>query len=501
MNIASILAQQVRERPDAPALIHHRTVTFAQLDAAAARFAHLLHTKGVRPGHSALVLVPMSVNLYAVLIACFRMRVTALFLDPSFGRDYIDRCLAIQPPDVFIGSWKAHLLRAISGPLRRVPRSILVTSRPLPSDGAAPNVEPCDPATPALLTFTSGSTGRPKAALRTHAFLLAQNRVLQRTLDLRPGAIDMPALPVFVLANLAAGVTSVIPQADLRAPGRIDPLPVVRQIQTHRVQSLVAAPAFLQRLLLARQTLPLERIFTGGAPVFPRLLDQLQTLCPNARITAVYGSTEAEPIAECTRDSMTPQDLDAMHRGSGLLAGPPVHEIQLRILRDAWGSPLPAMSNAELDALQPPPGEPGEIVVSGDHVLPGYFRGEGDEETKFRVGGRVWHRTGDLGRLDPQGRLWLLGRASARIHDARGTLYPFAVEAAVSAFSNVRRSALVTVDGRRILVLDAAAEPPNLRESLAWAQLDEIVRRPIPVDPRHNSKVNYPALLQQIRKR
>jgi acyl-CoA synthetase (AMP-forming)/AMP-acid ligase II len=501
MNIASILAQHARDRPDAPALIHHRIATFAQLDAAATRFARLLQEKSVQPGHSALVLVPMSIHLYAVLIACFRLRVTALFLDPSFGRDYMHRYLAIQAPDVFIGSWKAHLLRAVSGPLRRVPRSVLVTGGTLPADSAPTRVEPCDPDTPALLTFTSGSTGQPKAALRTHAFLLAQNRVLQRTLDLRPGAIDMPALPVFVLANLAAGVTSVIPQADLRAPGRIDPLPVIRQIQTHRVRSLVAAPAFLQRLLLPRQTLPLERIFTGGAPVFPRLLDQLQTLCPSARITAVYGSTEAEPIAEFTRDAITPQDLDAMHRGSGLLAGTPVEEIQLRILRASWGSPLPAMSHPEFAALLPPPGEPGEIVVSGDHVLPGYFRGEGDQETKFRVDGRVWHRTGDLGRLDPQGRIWLLGRASARIQDGRGTLYPFAVEAAVSAFDNVRRSALVTVDGRRILVLDADAEPPNLRGSLAWAQLDETVRRPIPVDPRHNSKVNYPALLQQLQKR
>src|SRR6185503_8477337 len=95
-------------------------------------------------------------------------------------------------------------------------------------------------------------------------------------------------------------------------------------------------------------------------------------------------------------------------------------------------------------------GEVGEIVVSGAHVLSGYLQGRGDEETKFRVDDAIWHRTGDAGWLDAQGRLWLLGRCAARIADERGTLWPFAVECAAQQNAAIRRAALVSDEGQRL---------------------------------------------------
>ena len=75
----------------------------------------------------------------------------------------------------------------------------------------------------ALITFTSGSTGAAKAAVRTHGFLLAQHAVLARDLELQAGEVDLTTLPIFVLANLASGVCSVIPDVDMRAPADADP--------------------------------------------------------------------------------------------------------------------------------------------------------------------------------------------------------------------------------------------------------------------------------------
>src|SRR5690606_19153868 len=140
------------------------------------------------------------------------------------------------------------------------------------------------------------------------------------------------------------------------------------------------------------------------------------------------------------------------------------------------------------------------------HVLPGYLHGAGDRETKFRVDGRIWHRTGDAGCLDERGRLWLLGRAQARLSDDRGTLYPFAVEAAACAVAGVRRSALVQVDGKRVLVIEPAAKAPSdlpaiISRQLAWAHLDQVrPMKSIPVDKRHNAKIDYPALMQRLGK-
>jgi acyl-CoA synthetase (AMP-forming)/AMP-acid ligase II len=147
-----------------------------------------------------------------------------------------------------------------------------------------------------------------------------------------------------------------------------------------------------------------------------------------------------------------------------------------------------------------PPGEPGEIVVSGAHVLAGYLYGQGDRETKFRVDNTVWHRTGDAGYFDNQDRLWLLGRCAVRIEDERGVLYPFAVEAVVQQQHQVKHCAFLSHRGKRVLAveLEGAVPPAVLRrwpEQLAWAHVDVIrVLRHMPVDQRHNAKIDYGAL-------
>ena len=165
-------------------------------------------------------------------------------------------------------------------------------------------------------------------------------------------------------------------------------------------------------------------------------------------MTVVYGSTEAEPIAHLDWDEAEPADLDAMYAGKGLLVGRPVRQIELRILENRWGEPLPEMKARELAELGLPPGQGGEIAVNGPHVLAGYLGGIGDDETKFRVDGEVWHRTGDAGCLDAAGRLWLLGRAGAVIRDERGTIYPFAAECAASQLAWIERSALARQNER-----------------------------------------------------
>ncbi|MGC2618428.1 MAG: hypothetical protein WA414_05255 [Acidobacteriaceae bacterium] len=134
-------------------------------------------------------------------------------------------------------------------------------------------------------------------------------------------------------------------------------------------------------------------------------------------------------------------------------------------------------------------------------MLPGYLQGVGDAETKFDVAGIRWHRTGDLGRIDAQGRLWLLGRASAKLRDDRGVLYPFAVECAAQQIAGVRRAALLQFRNQRVLVVEGvpATMQPAIVQALSWAQLDRVSILPsIPVDKRHNAKVDYAALRTKL---
>lgn len=507
-----ILREQSALRGGAPALIEgrgdrRRALSFAELDRATATAAATLRAHGLRPGDAVLLLHPVSITLYVALLGVFRAGLAAVFLDPSAGREHVARCAAMMPIRGLLGSRRALLLSLFAPPLRRIPVRLHAGSR----RGAAENPSPVPRGAddPALITFTSGSTGQPKAVVRSHGFLVSQHRALASSIALEAGEVDLVTLPVFLLANLASGLTSVLPEVDLRAPGEVDAAVLVDQIRGEHVSRTAASPALLERLVAHCEqigiTLPdLRKIYTGGAPVFPRTLDALRRIAPGAAVVAVYGSTEAEPIAHVESGRISAADQEAMRNGGGLLAGIPEPCVRLRVIAHHDG-PIGQMSQTAFDAVTQPPESAGEIVVAGDHVLKGYWQGRGDSETKFRVENEVWHRTGDAGRLDRSGRLWLLGRAAARIARGAEILYPFAVEAAVSSVETVRRSALAQVDGRVVL----AVEPRDgqgggelkrqITGQLAWARIDEIrLVAKVPVDRRHNAKVDYPALMRQL---
>ena len=517
MTIGDLLTAQAQARPQGLALVDDRaglTLTFAELDDAVGRAAAWWQGQGLRRGQAVLVFVPMSAALYVELLALFRLGAVALFLDPSAGRQHLEQCCARWAPDALLAIPKAHLLRLRSRALRRIPLKVSAgcwvpgaRRRPARWRGGVLATSPAVPADAALVTFTSGSTGVPKGAVRTHGFLLAQFRALAPSIALEPGDVDLATLPVFTLANLAAGVTTVIPDVDLKRPGAVDAARVFAQIERRGVTRITASPAFFERLVAYGgadgRTLPtLRKIHTGGAPVFPRLLEALRRLAPAAQVVAVYGSTEAEPIAHLGSEEMTAADLAAMRASRGLLAGEPVPEVRLRVLRDRWGTPRGVLTKEALAAETLPAGEAGEIVVAGDHVLGGYLGGIGDAETKFRVSDEVWHRTGDAGMLDERGRLWLLGRCMARIVDAHGVLYPFGVECVAMTFPHVRRAAALAHDGRRLLAVEAepdVALAQALKHATAWAEIAEIRFFPrLPTDARHNAKINYPELRRLI---
>jgi acyl-CoA synthetase (AMP-forming)/AMP-acid ligase II len=521
MNLTALLNERARLHPERPALVDRRhgrdrVVTFGGLARRVAAGARALRSAGLRRGQVVLVFQPVSIELYEFLLAAFRSGIRVMLADPSAGRDFLSLCCERLPPDAFFGSWKAQCFRLSISGLRRIGRTI--TAGPWfpgaikwrTERGDMPMVDVPDDE-PALITFTSGGTGQPKAAVRTHGFLLAQHRELSAALDFKEGEADLVTLPVFVLANLASGLTSVIAATDLAHPGEPDAESIRGQCTRWNVTRCTASPAFFEGLLKAPAGMPVFRkVFTGGAPVFPDLLRHLRTALPDAEIHSVYGSTEAEPIAHfpaCGADAATD---DVTRRGGGLCAGVPVSSIRLKIITDQWGGALGPMAEAELCRMEVSSGRAGEIVVSGDHVLGGYLDGIGDGETKIHVDGHVWHRTGDAGWIDPSGRVWLLGRCAAKLppHPAPAGMpedalrYPFAIECALrEKFPDVRTAAIEWL-GRRALVVGRMCDAPEaeaIRAAAAGLGIAEVHCIPaLPLDRRHNAKIDYPALRQML---
>jgi acyl-CoA synthetase (AMP-forming)/AMP-acid ligase II len=356
-----------------------------------------------------------------------------------------------------------------------------------------------------------------KGAVRTHGLLIAQYHALAGPLELDDGGVDLVTLPVFVLANLAAGLTSVLADTDLSRPGAPRAAAVAAQCRRLGVTRVTASPAFLAGLMAVDAALPeFRKIFTGGGPVFPDFVRRLAARLPEAEIHPVYGSTEAEPICHATRGDADGH-CGTTAAGGGLAAGRPARGTEVRIIRDAWGQPLGPMTGVAFDTLTLAAGQAGEIVVAGPQVLPGYLDGAGDAETKIRVDGRVFHRTGDAGWLDGRGRLWLLGRCAARMpRPARAmavapgvpddaACYPFAVECALREKFPVVRTAALEWCGKRLLVLAGTDE--IALAAAAWSavedwQMDETLVVPaIPLDRRHNAKIDYPALRALVARR
>ena len=519
-NVVELFLAEAKARPDVVALIDRhrgqdRSTTFGALAEQSARIATLLASRGVGVGSPVLLLHPPTAELYAVIIAIFRLGAVAMVVDVSAGRGTLAAACRELPPAALFASGRASLLALVSAPLRTIAVKVtsariafgatrLASARSLPP---REEVAAVSGDTAALVTFTSGSTGVPKGALRTHAVLGAQHEALGNVAA-RSGQRDLVSLPIVVLTNLGAGATSIIPDGDLRRPAAIAPAPILAQIERDRVQRVTASPALVERLVEGARAAKTEalrgvRIVTGGGPVFPDLIARATT-ATGTPLIAVYGSTEAEPIAHVSSEEIGDAELAAMRGGAGLLAGVPVQETAVRIVpqesRDG-----PALHGVLLGTTPGSAGTRGEIVVSGRHVVPGYLHGRGDAKSKIRLAGTVWHRTGDAGYLDASGRLWLLGRISATLNDARGALHPFAVECAARLIVPGRRTVLAGHRGERILLVEAvlaSRDREALAEGLRWAMLDRILDgAAIPLDRRHNSKVDYsalPALLDRL---
>jgi acyl-CoA synthetase (AMP-forming)/AMP-acid ligase II len=509
-NLAAHLATIATRSPRRAAIVTpHARVDFATLADRVARAAGALSRDGVKAGDRALVFVPMSDRLYVAMLGAMHAGATAVFLDAWASRERLDAAIEVADPVAFIGSARAHLLRFVSAGIRGIPLKYLAGGRGLRSGTAAAAAD-IAASSAALVTLTTGSTGPPKAAARSHGFLWAQHRALAAHLLLRDDDVDMPTLPIFVLNDLALGVTSVIPEFDPRRPAEIDPARVHAQMVREKVTTTSGSPAFYERLAdwcRARgEQLPVRALFTGGAPVLPPLARRLRDVTAAGTAHIVYGSTEAEPIAGITADEMV--DLDATGAAEGVCVGRPVAGITLRLIR-ADDAPV-VLGASGWDAIECAPGEIGEIVVTGEHVLAGYLNDpDAEARTKIRDGARTWHRTGDGGRLDSLGRLWLLGRVKERVIRDGGTWWPLPAEVRALRVPGVRHAAylglgLVRGSQRAVLVVETDESPSvelaaACRDKIAPWPIDELrVLRQIPRDPRHASKTDVESLRRLV---
>lgn len=526
--ISESLRQQALDHPDAPALIlpirrvggvwRDRRWSYRQLDDLTDRLAAGLQRHGLGQGTRVALMVPPSIEFFALFFALFRAGCVPVLIDPGIGLKPLKTCLGEALPEAFIGIPRAQIARMLLGWARESIRvAITVGPRPLgaglryadllggnATDFVAPKLDADDPA---AILFTSGSTGIPKGVVYRHRHFVAQVEQVRATYRMRPGEVDLPTFPPFALFDPALGMTTVVPKMDFTRPARANPEMLVSLIEHYAVTNLFGSPALmntLSRHLEARsKTLPtLKRMLSAGAPVSPAVVERLlPALSGTADVHTPYGATECLPVATISGRELVGERSARNRAGDGVCVGRPLDVNEIRIIR-IEDRPIERLAESREVAA----GEIGEICVAGPTATDGYWRREAQTRlAKMRADdGTIWHRMGDLGWRDDDGRLWFCGRKSERVIAAEGELYTECIEGIVNGVRGVYRSALVGVGeaGAQtavIIVEPEAGQRPAPLLNRVRARLDDdsrgrmvsrlLVHRSLPVDIRHNAKI------------
>lgn len=525
INIAAHLPEMARRQPDTPAIIfprENRRLTFRELEALSNRIALGLVSLGLGRGVRTALMVPPGPELFALTFALFKVGAVPVLIDPGLGVKNLRKCLAEAEPHAFIGIPRAHLARLLFGWGKETLRTCITVGPRLFWGGTtlsailARNREelpfplaPTNEDDTAAILFTSGSTGPPKGAIYSHGNFAAQVEALRLLYGIEPGEIDLPTFPLFALFAPALGMTAVIPEMDFTRPGSVNPRSIIGAIESFGVTTMFGSPALINRVgrygAAHGTRLPsLRRVICAGAPVPAAVLERFSAmLAQGAEVFTPYGATEALPVCSIGSGEILGGTRTITDAGGGVCIGRPVQGVRLEVIGIS-DQPIPFWH----DSLRVAPGQIGELVVQGEQVTRSYFnRPAADRLAKIAdPAGGFFHRMGDLGGIDTDGRLWFCGRKSHRVETPDGPLFTIPCEAVFNSHPAVFRSALVGLGepGRQRPVIcielekGARVEREALRrELLALAAghshtraIDTILFHPaFPVDIRHNAKI------------
>ncbi len=524
----------------------YTTCTFAELEHDTSALARGLVDLGVTPGTRLVLLVKPGVEFVKLVFALLRSGATTILIDPGMGKKHLVECLALTEPAGFVAISIAQAVRTLFR--TRFPQATLnvtvgrrwfwggPTYRQLLAQGShsqsrLPKLQASDPA---AIIFTSGSTGPPKGVLYSHQMFETQVAEIQREYDLQPGGADLACFALFGLFNSAMGVTTVFPEMDFARPATADPQMLLTAAHDWQVTQAFASPAVWDRLSRYCQAegelIPtLRKVFSCGAPVPAEVLQRtLDCVAAGAQMHTPYGATESLPVATIEASEVLTETADQTARGAGVCVGRKFPTIEWRVIRIS-DEPIAQLDDCE----ELPVGEIGELIVRGPQVSREYLGAGGwglgniaEQDTLSKIADKragassppadIWHRMGDVGYLDAEGRFWYCGRKNHRVETQAGTLFTECVEGVFNEHPRVRRAALVGVGesgrSRPGVIIEPSPEMIEKHgtnfESTPYLELktqlgtlagrnqvtskvkDFLFRASLPVDVRHNSKIN-----------
>jgi acyl-coenzyme A synthetase/AMP-(fatty) acid ligase/pimeloyl-ACP methyl ester carboxylesterase len=481
------------------------SVKFSELDSRVASFAQGLIQQGVHSGDRVAVLVPPSIDLIALVYACWRIGAVTVIADRGLGIKGLGRAVKSSRVQHVVGvraavvaartlRWAARAtfidLKSLQNSMQLEGLSQLALAEPVANDLAA-------------ILFTSGATGPAKGVRYTHGQLGAQRDILQAVYNITDTDSFVAAFAPFALFGPALGITTGLADMDVTSPATLTAQALDDACRATEATMVFASPAALANVLKTSTTnlsslKQVRLVMSAGAPVPIETLRHMQKLCPQAEMHTPYGMTEVLPVAD-----LSLQQREEVGEGSGVCVGKPVDGCQVKVVA----------IKGTTTAL--PIGTTGEVVVSTPWMSLGYNRlWLTQQRARFESDGLTWHRTGDVGHLDVDGNLWIEGRVVHIIHAAQGPLTPVPLEISCETIPRVKRAAAVGIGDigvqQVVIVLEieqgrddiaSAATSAQVREALPHIDVVAVWEtKKLPVDIRHNSKIDRTALAEKMQK-
>ncbi|MEV4114459.1 AMP-binding protein [Nonomuraea sp. NPDC049695] len=441
--IHDFLDQSAAGFPESPAVRDSTGIwTYHELDTFSHAVDHWLDGYGVGPGARVVVQAPTDRRLAALFFGVSRRGAVFVPLNPAMKSFHLRSVLENADPALVIvesAGGKPDAVRALTGAAVHDFETAWDEVTELASRGARVAVpSEINPADLAALVYTSGSTAEPKAVICPHAQVCFATVALVEALGYGPDDVVFCRFPMSwdyglykLLMTCAVGAELVFADAgaDLR---------LVDQLRKTRATVVPIVPSLANMIIASaqRQSEPTTgvRLFTNtGAALPAATIDALRTHFPGARVVRQFGQTE------CKRISVMPPEEERERPDS---VGRPLAGTAVHIL-DPDGNPVPT-------------GTTGEIVVTGPHVMPGYWRNPEVTAKTFRRDPRTGEtrlHTGDYGHLDEDGYLYFDGRRDDMFKRKGIRMSTVEIEAAALDIAGVRAAAALPPEGEHDLAI------------------------------------------------
>jgi malonyl-CoA/methylmalonyl-CoA synthetase len=404
-----------------------RTFTYGDIDEQSARIANLLAARGIVAGDRVVVQVEKSAEAVCVHLACLRAGAVYVPLNPSYTWEETSYFLADAQPQAIICQPERYEEIMRLGPQARIPQvfalgeagegNLLEACHAMPTAYSAASASDSDVA---AIVYSSGTTGKPKGAMLSHGNLIHNARTLVEVWRLTRDDVLLHALPIFHVHGLFIALhCALLSQARLLFVPRFDASQVCSLLPEATV--FMGVPTYYTRLLALpqfdRKACQRLRLFvSGSAPLSPHTFEQVRQ-CTGHCILERYGMTET------LINTSNPTEGRRLAGSVGLaLPG-----VAVRI----EGNNGLALDRDKV----------GEIQVRGPNVFAGYWDRPEESRTCFAPDG--FFRTGDLGRMDENGYLFIVGRSKDLIISGGLNIYPKEVEDCINRFEGVQESAVV----------------------------------------------------------